>query len=69
MTVLTPKLGIADRQNYIKKIDILSDQKKLIRVNLKDDTLNFVDYQENHVDKVLKKLVESKSMTKKNRKC
>ena len=69
MTVLIPQLGIVDRQNYIKKMDnILSDQKKLIRVNLKDYTLlSLVDNQDNHVDKVLKKLVESKSMTEKTR--
>ena len=47
--------------------DILSDQKKFSKLSLKDDTLlNFVINQEKHVDKVLKKLVESKSMTEKN---
>ena len=36
---------------------------------MKDDTsLNFAINQEKHVDKVLKKLVESKSMTEKTRK-
>ena len=62
---------INDRQDYIKKMHyILSDQKKFTMVNLKDDTLlNFAVNQEKHVDKVLKKLVESKIMTeKKNRK-
>ena len=49
--------------------DILSDQKKFSKVRLKDDTLlNFVINQEKHVDKVLKKFVESKSMTEKTRK-
>ena len=61
---------IVDRQDYIKKMDdILSDQKKFSKVSLKDDTLlNFAINQEKHVDKVLKKLVESKSMTEKTRK-
>ena len=50
-----------------KMNDILSDQKKFSKVSLKDDTLlNFAINQEKHVDKVLKKLVESKSMTEKN---
>ena len=49
--------------------DILSDQKKFSKVSLKDDTLlHFAINQEKHVDKVLKKLVESKSMTEKTRK-
>ena len=49
--------------------DILSDQKKFSKVSLKDDTLlNFAINQEKHVDKVLKKFVESKSMTEKTRK-
>ena len=49
--------------------DILSDQKKFSKASLKDDTLlNFAISQEKHVDKVLKKLVESKSMTEKTRK-
>ena len=58
-----------DRQNYPKKMgNILIDQEKLIRVNLKDGTLlNFTVNQENHVDKVLKKLVESNSMTEKKK--
>ena len=59
---------IVDRQDYIKKLDdILSDQKEFSKVNLKDDTLlNFAINKEEHVDKVLKKPVESKSMTEKN---
>ena len=49
--------------------DILSDQKKFSKVRLKDDTLlNFAINQEKHVDKVLKKFVESKSVTEKTRK-
>ena len=49
--------------------DILSDQEKFSKVSLKDDTLlNFATNQEKHVDKVLKKLVESNSMTDKTRK-
>ena len=58
------------RQDYLEKVnDILSDQKKFSKVNLKDDTLlNFANNQEKHIDKVLKKFVESKSMTEKNRK-
>ena len=61
---------IVDRQDYIKKIDdFLSDQKKFSKVSLKNDSLlNFAINQERHVDKVLKKLVESKSMTDKTRK-
>ena len=60
---------IVKRQDYIKKMDdILSDQKKLSKVSLKDDTLlNFAISQEKHVDKVLKKLVQSKSMAEKTR--
>ena len=60
---------INDRQDYIKKTNyILSDQKKFTMVNLKDDTLlNFAVNQEKHVDKVLKKLVESKIMTEKKK--
>ena len=38
--------------------DILSDQKKFCKVNLKNDTLlNFAISQEKHVENVLKKLV------------
>ena len=49
--------------------DILSDQKKFSKISLKDDTLlNFAINQEKHVDKVLKKLVESNSMTDQTRK-
>ena len=61
---------IVQRQGYLEKMnDILSDQKKFSKVSLKDDTLlNFVLNQEKHVDKVLKKFVESKSMTEKTRK-
>ena len=45
-------------------MNILSDRKKFNKVSLKDDTLlNSAINQEKHVDKVLKKLVESKSMT------
>ena len=47
----------------------LSDQKKISKVSLKDDNLlNFAINQEKRVDKVLKKFVESKSMTEKTRK-
>ena len=47
--------------------DILSDKKKFSKVGLKDDILlNFVIKQEKHVDKFVKKLVESKSMTGEN---
>ena len=61
---------IADRQDYINKMgNILSDQKKFTIVNLKDGALlNFAVKQEKHVDKVLKKLVESTSVTEKTRK-
>ena len=59
---------IAQRQEYLKKMnDTLSDQKKFRKVSLKDDTLlHFAINQEKHVDKVLKKLVESRSMSEKN---
>ena len=55
----------------LKKMNnILNDQKKFSKVSLKDDTLlNFAINQEKHVDKVLKKLVESKSMAEITRKC
>ena len=61
---------IVQRHDYLKKMnDILSDQKKFSKVNLKDDTLlNFAINQEKHVDKVPKKLVETKSMREKTRK-
>ena len=61
---------IIQRQDYLEKMnDILSDQKKFSEVRLKDDTLlNFAFNQEKRVDKVLKKFVESKSMTEKTRK-
>ena len=61
---------IVKRQDYLKKMnDILSDQKNFSKVRLKDDTLlNFTINQEKHVDKVLKKLVKSMSMTEKTRK-
>ena len=57
------------RQDYLKKKnDILSDQRKFGKVSLKDDAfLNFAINQEKPADKVLKKLVESKSMTDKTR--
>ena len=46
--------------------DILSDQKKSSKVKLKDDTLlDFAINREKYVDKVLKNLLESKSMTEK----
>ena len=63
-------IGQRQRQDYLKKVnDILSDQNKFNKVSLKGDTLlNFAINQEKHVDKVLKKLVESKSMTEKTRK-
>ena len=49
--------------------DILSDQRKFSKLSLKDGTLlNFAINQEKHIDKILKKLVESKSMTEKAKK-
>ena len=60
---------IVDRQDYIKQMNTLIDQKKLTMVNINDDTLlKFAVNQEKHIAKVLKKLVESSSMTEKNRK-
>ena len=63
-------VAIVQRHDYLKKMnDILSDQKKFSKVNLKDNTLlNFAINQEKHVDKVPKKLVETKSMREKTRK-
>ena len=51
-------------------MNILIDQEKFSKLrSLKDNTsLNFAINQGKHVDKVLKKLVESKSMTEKTRK-
>ena len=49
--------------------NILSGQKKFTIVNLKDEILlNFAVNQEKHVDKVLKKFIETNSMTEKDRK-
>ena len=61
---------IVQSQDYLKKMNyILSDQKEFSKVSMKDDTLlNFAINQEKHVDKVLKKTVESKSMTEKTMK-
>ena len=61
---------IVQRQDYVEKMnDILSDQNKFSKASLKDDILlSFAIYQEKYVDKVLKKIVESKSMTEKTRK-
>ena len=63
-------VAIVQREDYLEKMnDILSDQKKFSKVSFKDDTLlNFAINQEKHVGKVLKKCVESKSMTEKTRK-
>ena len=61
---------IIDRIDYIKKMEtILSNQNRFTIVNLKDDTLlNFDVNQEKQVDKVLERLVESNSITEKNKK-
>ena len=61
---------IIQRQTYLEKMNnIWSEQKKFSKVSLKGDTLfNFAINQEKHVNKVLKKFVESKSMTEKTRK-
>ena len=58
---------IVDWQYYIKKMnDVYNDQKEYTIVNMKDDNLSkFVFNQQKHVDKVLKKLVESNSMIEK----
>ena len=63
-------VAFVQRQNYLEKMnDILRDQKKFRKVSLKDDTLlNFAINQGDHVDKVLKKILESKSMTENTRK-
>ena len=60
---------IVNRQDYIKQMNILSDQKKFTRVNINDETLfDFAVNQKKHVAKVPKKCVESSSRTEKNRK-
>ena len=60
---------IVQRQDFEKMNDILSDQKKYSKVSLKDGTLlDFAINQEKHVDKALKKFVESKIMIEKTRK-
>ena len=58
---------IIDRIDYIKKMDtILSNQNRFTIVNLKDDTLlNFDVNQEKQVET---RLVESNSITEKNKK-
>ena len=58
------------RQDYVKKMDnILSNKKKFTIVKLKkDNLLSYAVSHGKHVEKVLKKLVESNSMTEKNRK-
>ena len=57
---------IVDRQDYIKKMDnILTDQNNFTKVNLQDDIL--LKFSVNHVDEVLKKLVESKRTAEKTR--
>ena len=63
-------VAFVQRQNYLEKMnDILRDQKKFRKVSLKDDTLlNFAINQGDHVGKVLKKILESKSMTENTRK-
>ena len=60
---------LVGRQDYIKKMNnILSDKKKFTIVNLQGNILsNFAVNQEKYVDKVLKKLVEANSMTKKKK--
>ena len=60
-----------DRHDYIKKMEnILSDQNKFTRVDLKDNILlNFAVIQEKRVDQVLKNLFDSNRMVgKKTRK-
>ena len=59
---------IVQRQDYFKKMnDILSDQKKFSKVSLKDDTLLNITINKEKLDKILKKLVESKGITEKTR--
>ena len=60
---------IVQRQDYLKEMnDVLIDQKKFSKASLRDDTLsNFAINQEKHNDKVLKRLVEPKSMREKTR--
>ena len=58
---------VVQRQDYLKKMnDFSSDQKKPSTVSVKDNTLfSFAINKKEHVNKVLKKLVESKSVTEK----
>ena len=54
--------------NYIeKKENFLSDQSKFKKTAVKNDNfLNFITSQEEHIDKMFKKLVDSNSMSEKH---
>ena len=46
-------------------MNILSEKKKFTTVDLKGDTFLNFSFQEKHVDKILKKLVETNSVIEK----
>ena len=61
---------IVDKDTYIKRIEnLLSDQRKFKKVTLRNGAfLNFVVNQENCIDTIFKKLLDSNSMSKEMRK-
>ena len=65
---MVPLRLIVDRQDYIKRINnILSDQRKLTIIYLKDDSFfNFAVDEEKHVDNALKKNLLSLTVWQKN---
>ena len=54
---------VVDKADYLDKMDnLLNDTRKFEKINLKNDgILNFAINQEKRVDKILKKLVASKT--------
>ena len=61
---------VVDRNKYIEKMEnFLSDQIKFQKIALKDGTfLNFITSEEKRIDKIYKKLVNSKTMSEETRK-
>ena len=58
---------VVHQADYLDKMDnLLNDTQKFENINLKSDgILNFVINQEKHFDNILKKLVASNSISKK----
>ena len=58
---------VVHKADYLDKMDnLLNDTRKFENINLKSDgILNFVINQEKHFDNILKKLVASNSISKK----